>query len=436
MNQETTHPITKWLSKQESLIFSLYAISAAFSCYFCMYAFRKPYTAIGYAGYEDLWGLDYKIALILAQLFGYTLSKFLGIKVISELDPKWRPIALLGFIGIAELSLVGFALTPPSYGPIFMFINGLPLGMIWGLVFGFLEGRKLTEVLGAGLSASYIIASGFVKSAGRGLMDWGVDDRWMPAATGVIFLIPFLVCVYLLYRLPPPTKEDEALRTKRVPMDAAARMAFIKQSALGLGLLTTLYIFLTAYRDFRDNFAAEIWAAIGYGDTPEIFTISELPIAFTVLVTLALLVKIKDNRRAMLAVHMVMMSGCALIGGSTLLFELGAISGAAWMITVGLGAYLAYVPYGSMLFDRLLAALGSAGTAGFMIYVTDAFGYVGSIGINLYKNFGGGDISWRNFFVQLSYFTSVFCTVCFIGSMIYFSRRAHLSHDNPPPSST
>lgn len=418
------HPLTRWLSQQQGLIFSIYAISAAFSCYFCMYAFRKPYTAVGYDVYEGMWGLDYKIALILAQLFGYTLSKFVGIKVISELDPKWRPFALLGFIGIAELSLVGFALSPPSYGPLFLFINGLPLGMIWGLVFGFLEGRKLTEVLGAGLSASYIIASGFVKSAGRGMMDWGISDRWMPAATGALFLIPFLICVYLLYRLPPPNSEDEALRMKRVPMDSTARWEFLRESAVGLSLLTTLYIFLTAYRDFRDNFAAEIWAAIGYGDTPEIFTISELPIAFTVLVTLALLVKIKNNRRAMMIVHGVMMFGCALIGVSTLLFELELISGAIWMITVGLGAYLAYVPYGSMLFDRLLAALGVAGTAGFMIYVTDAFGYIGSIGINLYKNFGGGGVSWRTFFVQLSYFTSIFCTVCFIGSMLYFSKKS------------
>ena len=82
MNSETqSHPLTRWLGRQDGLIFSIYAISAAFSCYFCMYAFRKPYTAIGYESYDSLWGLDYKIALILAQLFGYTLSKFLGIKV-------------------------------------------------------------------------------------------------------------------------------------------------------------------------------------------------------------------------------------------------------------------------------------------------------------------------------------------------------------------
>jgi len=402
----------------------VYAISAAFSCYFCMYAFRKPFTAVAYEGSPALWGLNYKIALILAQLFGYTTSKFLGVKVISELNPRYRPLALVGLIGFAELTLVGFALTPAEWGPAWLFLNGLPLGMIWGLVFGFLEGRKLTEVLGAGLSASYILASGVVKSAGRGVMTWGVDERWMPAVTGLFFLLPFMLCVYLLWRLPPPNAEDEALRTKRAPMDGASRWAFFKDSAVGLTLLTGLYVLLTAYRDFRDNFAPELWSALGYGETPEIFAYSELPVAFGVLLALALLVRIQDNFKAMIVVHWVMLGGCVLIGGSTLLAQYELISGVTWMITVGLGAYLAYVPYGSMLFDRLIAAIGFVGTAGFMIYVTDAFGYLGSIGINLYKNFGSGDLSWLAFFRQLSYFTSLFCGLCFIGSLMYFSRRA------------
>jgi hypothetical protein len=253
-------------------------------------------------------------------------------------------------------------------------------------------------------------------------MDMGIPERWMPAATGLAFLAPFLLCVYMLYHLPPPNAEDEALRTKRAPMDAAARWQFLKASAPGLALLTTLYLFLTAYRDFRDNFAAELWDALGYGATPAIFTYSEIPVAAGVLITLALLVRIKDNFRAMIVVHQVMLGGCLCIGVSTFLYEQELIEGATWMISVGLGAYLAYVPYGSMLFDRLIAAIGFVGTAGFMIYVTDAFGYLGSIGINLYKNFSQAEVSWRAFFISLSYFTSVICTVCFVLSMIYFKR--------------
>ena len=57
---------------------------------------------------------------------------------------------------------------------------------------------------------------------------------------------------------------------------------------------------------------------------------------------------------------------------STLLLDAGQIDGLAWMILVGLGAYLAYVPFGSVLFDRRIAATGFVGTAVFAIYLTDA----------------------------------------------------------------
>ena len=98
--------------------------------------------------------------------------------------------------------------------------------MIWGLVFGFLEGRKVSEVLGVGLSASYILASGVVKGIGKQLMNAGVPEFWMPFAVGACFAIPMAVFVYLLASLPPPTDEDIAARTKREPMDGEARKRF------------------------------------------------------------------------------------------------------------------------------------------------------------------------------------------------------------------
>ncbi|MFM8930826.1 MAG: DUF5690 family protein, partial [Gemmataceae bacterium] len=66
-----------------------WAVAAAFGAYFCMYGFRKPYTAASFRG-DTLWGLDWKSMLVIAQVLGYTLSKFLGIKVISELPARHR----------------------------------------------------------------------------------------------------------------------------------------------------------------------------------------------------------------------------------------------------------------------------------------------------------------------------------------------------------
>ena len=213
-------------------------------------------------------------------------------------------------------------------------------------------------------------------------------------------------------------------------MDAKARRAFFLQYLPGLLSLTGLYILLTAYRDFRDNFAVEIWAAIGYADEPEILATSENWVALGVLLTLAVLMAIKDNRTALVAVHAIMLVGTLLVGGSTLAWQMGVLDPAWWMILVGLGLYMAYVPFGCVLFDRLFAAVGAVGTAGFLIYVTDAFGYAGSVGLLLYKDLGQPELSWLEFFTGFSYLTSVVCSVLFMVSAVYFFGKARaLPHE-------
>src|SRR5437588_12678790 len=104
-----------------------------------------------------------------------------------------------------------------------------------------------------------------------------------------------------------------------------------------------------------------------------------------------------------------MASGAALIGVGTLLFDAGVIPPMPWMIRVGLGLYLGYVPYGCVLFDRMIAALGTVATAVFLIYISDAVAYGGSVGIVLYKVLGQADISKLQFFRYFSYAMSAVC---------------------------
>jgi hypothetical protein len=416
--------IRAWLSTAPPAAFSAYAIGAAFSAYFCMYAFRKPFTAATFEG-ETFGPLDLKIALVISQVCGYALSKFLSIKFVSEITPARRAVALLGLIGLAELALLAFGLVPGDAKVVAIFFNGLPLGGVWGLVFGFLEGRRTSEILGAGLSTSYIVASGAVKTVGRWILEAGVSEAWMPFVAGLVFAGPFVVAVALLRQLPPPTREDEAVRTVRKPMDGAQRVAFFGRFALGLVALTGLYTLLTAFRGVRDDFAQEIWTALGWGDTPTVLTWSEIPVALAVLVGLALVYRVQDNRRALMIIHWLMLGGTVLIGVATLLFDAGLLGPVPWMILIGTGLYLAYVPYGCVLFDRLIAATGAVGTAVFMIYVTDAFGYAGVVGVLLYKNFGNATVDWLSFFRGFAYVTAVFCTAAFAASAWYFARRTN-----------
>ncbi len=399
------------------------AIAAAFTTYFCMYAFRKPIGAATFEG-QRAFGIDLKILVLSSQLLGYATAKFAGIKVLSELPPARRTVALVSVVLAAEGFLLVFALAPAPVQLLAMFGNGLCLGGVWGLVYGYLEGRRTSEILGAGLSASYIVASGVVKTVGRKFVLLGVPEPWMPALTGLAFLPLFLAGVAGLASLPPPSPADEALRSRRRPMDRLARARFVRRHAAPLVALTGLYVLLTAYRDIRDNFAVEIWNALGWAGEPRILTVSEIPIALAVLAVLAALYRVEDNRRALLAVHGIMGAGTALVAAATLGFDLGLVSGTAFMILVGLGLYLAYVPYGCVLFDRMIAATGTVGTAVFMIYVTDAAGYAGSIALMLAKHAFGPDTPWLAFFRGLSYATGLSCTAAFAASALALHRLA------------
>ena len=417
------HPITAWLKRTNAFSFTLYASVVSFCLYTCIFALRKTF---GVATYEGLayWGVDFKILMVTFQVIGYLISKFVGIKVVSEMKSMYRTRGILVMVSIASVSWFFFGLTPAPYNLIFLFFNGLPLGMVWSLVFGYLEGRKNTEVLGASLSVSFIFSAGFAKTIGGLVMrDWGVSEFWMPFASAALFFGPLLIFLWLIDKLPPPTLEDEALRTKRQPMSGKERMAFAKTFGPGLILLIGSYALLTAYREFRDNFSKEIWVSLGYGDKPEIFTQTEVPVSITVLVAIAVLMVIKDNRKALIVNHAMVIFGMLLTGVSTFAFEQQLISAPVWMTLVGMGLYFGYIQFNSIFFDRLLAAFQYAGTVAFLINLADSVGYVGSVGVLFYRNFAKASISWLDFFISTGYVLSAVGTVLMIGSLFYFRNK-------------
>lgn len=414
------------LEKSGGLVLTVYAILTAFTVYSCMYMFRKAYAATGYAGAPEMFGLNFKDAMVISQIIGYALSKFIGIKVVSEMGKNSRGIAIAGIIGLAWLSLLGFALAPVEYKFIFMFFNGLPLGMVWGLVFSYLEGRKFTEPMGVGLCASFIFASGFAKSTGKFLLvDMQVPEFWMPFAVGAIAFPLLLLVVFLLDQLPEPNKEDVELRTERAPMNSKQRKDFFGKFAPGLVLLVLVYTVLTAFRDFRDSFQNEILAPLGFKDTPEIFTQTETPVTIAVLVLLGFIMLIKNNRTALLVNHIVIFVGFGIAGASTLAFQMGLIGPIPWFMLTGFATYAAYIPFNALLFERLIAAFKYVSNAGFLIYVADSFGYLGVVGILFYKNFGQDDMSRYEFFVQMNYWVMAIGCIGTLLALLYF-RKKHI----------
>jgi len=398
----------------------------SFVAYCCIYAFRKPFTAGTYADLE-LWGVQFKIVLVTAQVAGYALSKFIGIRVISGMTPKRRTFYLFGLVGIAGLSLLGFAVTPFPWNAAWMFVNGIPLGMAWGLIFSYLEGRRVTEALAAILCVNFIISSGFVKTTGKWLLvSQGVSELWMPFVVALMFLPALLICIWVLEHLPPPSEADKAQRAPRNRMTSAECKALFLRYAPGLVLLVATYLVLTIVRDLRDNFAVEIWDELGYKGQASILTTAEIPVAIFSLLAVGAMMFVKDNFRALWLNHALTLLGAALLFGGTFLYQQGLISPVIWMVLSGFGLFLPYILFNGVLFDRLMASFRERGNVGFLMYVADSIGYLGSVVVLLWRNFGAGEMSWLDFYIKLCYIGAAFCVGLMFLSWFYFFKKSQL----------
>ena len=401
-----------WLSKDKSI--ALYAALVSFGTYVFVFGFRKSFTVCTFDGLT-FGPIAYKTALVISQMLGYLMAKFYGIKFISGLKKVNRYKIIFLLTGIAWMAWLFFAIIPAPYNVVFLFLNGFPLGMLWGVVFSYVEGRKSTDFIGAALAVSFIFSAGWVKSVGAWLMiQFHITEFWVPFCTGLVFALPLIICVYGLEQVPPPSAEDEQLRTTRIPMTAADRKNIIKQYLPGVIAFVVIYLFATIFRDIRDNFSADMWKEMGYGSKPAIFTQTETPITILILVIMGAVVAIKNSFKALMVAHAFILIGFVIAGVSTYYFTHQLLDPFWWMMWVGLGLYLVYIPFNSIFFDRLIAAFSMKGNVGFFIYVADSIGYVGSVSVMLVKEGMTLQIQWTKFFSQsviILSFVGVFITL-------------------------
>jgi hypothetical protein len=408
------------VSGGRKLPLSAWCVVAAFGTYFCMYAFRRPFTAATYQG-EGLWSVDYKTVLITAQVLGYTVSKFWGIKVVAEVQPHSRVSLLLGLIAAAEVSLFLFGLTPAPFNVVWLFCNGLPLGMVFGLVLGFLEGRSHSEALAAGLCSSFIVADGATKSTGAALLQSGVSEYWMPFLTGLLFVPPLLFFTWMLTRIPRPSPQDVTARSERAPMSRTERWGFFRRYAAGLTLLVLTYLLITILRSVRADFAPEIWAGLlGEAAPPALFTWTEIYVAAGVLLLIGSMVLIRDNRRAFFWGLAVSGTGVLLVGAAVTALQHEILSPFLFMVLHGIGLYLPYLAVQTTLFERLIALTRERANVGYLVYLADSFGYLGYVGVLFSRNLLQPAEDFLGFFTTLSWlvagaclFLLVVCWRCF-----------------------
>jgi hypothetical protein len=162
---------------------------------------------------------------------------------------------------------------------------------------------------------------------------------------------------------------------------------------------------------------------LGYKNNATIFTNTELPIALIVLSIIASMVFVKNNKYVFLASQMVIIFGFIISGLSTYLFQHQYINGFNWMLLVGLGLYMGYIPFNSILFDRMIATFKLKGNVGFLMYLMDSFGYAASVFVILAKNALHIHMNWATFYGNGVYAVSALGFILSISTLLYYIKK-------------
>ena len=399
----------------------LWAGGAALLSYSLVYALRKPYTAASFEGLTFM-GSDYKVAVTTIQILGYVIAKFFGIKIISELKKANRCRFFVGYALLAELALVGFGLLEAPYNVAAMFVNGLSLGCMWGVIFSFIEGRKVTDILASLLGVSMVFSSGVAKSFGLFAMnEMQIDQFWMPAVIGG-FALPLLVFMgYMLKRLPQPTAEDIALRNERVVLDGKGRVALFRKYAPILTLLFIGNFMLLVLRDIKEDFLVNILDMSNQSSW--LFARIDTIVTLIILGIFALFAFFRSNIRALLWLMTLVIAGCLTMTYVSFHYETMNLKPVTWLFIQSLSLYIAYLTFQTIFFDRFIACFRIKGNVGFFIALIDFIGYLGTVTLLSTKEFLNIELEWFALFNHIAGFVGATCSILFIVASILIHRK-------------
>lgn len=361
------------------ILFILWAGGAALLSYSLVYALRKPFTAAEFNGLT-VCGMDYKIAVTVVQILGYLLAKFAGIKVISELRREARLGFILFSVGIAEMALVFFAVLPVPWNVLAMFFNGLALGCMWGVIFSFIEGRRVTDLLASLLG-------------------------------------------YCLHCLPAPTEEDVLQKSERCTLDGKQRWALFRNYMPFLVMLLVANLMLVVVRDIKEDFLVKIFDVKGNGYSSWIFAQLDSVVTLIILTIFGLMIFVRDNFRALLVLLGLVMAGMVTMAYVSIRYEELQLDPLLWLFIQSLCLYIGFLTFQTIFFDRFIACFRIRGNVGFFIVLIDFIGYSGTVVVLTVKEFFSPEIEWLPFYNRLAGFVGIACCLLFSGAFVYLLRR-------------
>lgn len=411
--------------KISDILLILWAGGAALLSYSLVYALRKPYTAASFEGLSFL-GFDYKVAVTTIQILGYLIAKFAGIKIISELKREKRFRFFVYSAILAEASLIAFGMISTPFNVIAMFVNGLSLGCMWGVIFSFIEGRKVTDMLASLLGVSIVFSSGLAKSFGLFTMnELHINQFWMPAVIGGVALPILIFMGYMLKRLPHPTAEDIALRNERVVLDHKGRVNLFIQYAPILTLLFVGNFMLLVLRDIKEDFLVNILDMSNQSSW--LFAQIDSIVTLIILGIFSLFIFCRNNIHALMWLMTLVVIGCMTMTFVSFNYKALDLKPVTWLLIQSLSLYIAYLTFQTIFFDRFIACFRIKGNVGFFIAIIDFIGYVGTVSLLSTKEFLQIDIEWFALYNNMAGTVGTICSVLFTVAGILIYKRYQTS---------
>jgi hypothetical protein len=198
-----------------------------------------------------------------------------------------------------------------------------------------------------------------------------------------------------------------------------------------------MFVFVTILRSVRSDFAPEIWQGLGVDPKSGAYARTEILVALGVLVLNGSAVFIADNRRAFFFAMALAVIGLSAVLASPLALRAGA-SPFAYMVLQGLGLYLPYIAVHTTIFERLIAMTRDRANLGYLMYVADAFGYLGYVAVLLTRNLAPSTGEFWPSYERLCIGISLASIAAVIPACWYFSTHGatqrHSSRPEPAAS--
>ena len=285
------------------------------------------------------------------------------------------------------------------------------------------------------MGISIAFSSGLAKSLGLFLMnDLGVGCFWMPAVIGGFAFVLIILLAFILNALPAPSEEDIRSCTKRVPMDARQRKAIFFRFAPLLLMLFVANLFITIIRDVKEDFLVNIvdtsqfsaWAISGIDGM-----VTLIILALFILVSM-----IRDHQRVLYTLLWMVIGGTFLLVGISYYYEQLNLSPLVWMFLQSLGVYIAFLSFQTLFFERFVACFNIKGNVGFFIVSIDFIGYLGTVGVLIFKESFVAHLNWIEFYNTMVLTLGTACCFLFMGCILYFMHRSRAVRKEEIPSVT